>query len=72
MSGGFRFVGFLALGGVRACATAARYGSLTRCSRQTATGDIDQLIKLGILAGNQAGGWSTSYSAEAPLPWDDA
>ena len=53
--------------------TAARYGRrMTRCSRQTATDDIDQLIKLGILASNQAGGRSTSYRAEAPLPWDDA
>ena len=44
---------------------AAGYGRMTRCSRQTATDDIDQLIKLGILASNQAGGRSTSCRAAA-------
>ena len=51
--------------------TTARYGRVTRCSRQTAIGDINQLIKLGILVGNQASARSTSYWVEASLPWDD-
>ena len=41
--------------------TAARYQRITNCSRQTAIRDIDQLMNLGILARNQAGGRSTSY-----------
>ena len=51
--------------------TTARYGRMTRCSRQTAMGDINQLIKLGILARNQASARSTSHWVEASLPWDD-
>jgi Fic family protein len=42
--------------------TTTKWAKMTKCSQDTANRDIDQLIKLGILAKDAAGGRSTSYS----------
>jgi Fic family protein len=46
--------------------TSSKYARLAKCSQDTASRDIDELIARGILAKNQAGGRSTSYSL-API-----
>ena len=46
--------------------TSSKYAKLTKCSQDTASRDIDELIALGILLKDSAGGRSTSYSL-APL-----
>ena len=37
---------------------------MTGCSRQTAIRDINRLMELGILAGNESSGRSTSYRVQ--------
>jgi Fic family protein len=46
--------------------TSSKYAKLTKCSQDTASRDIDDLIARGILLKDSAGGRSTSYSL-APL-----
>ena len=45
--------------------TSSKYAKLAKCSQDTATRDIDELIARGILTKDQAGGRSTSYSLVA-------
>ncbi|MEO7273485.1 MAG: Fic family protein [Vicinamibacterales bacterium] len=46
--------------------TTSRWALLTKSSTDTALRDIQQLVERGVLARNQAGGRSTSYSLAAP------
>jgi hypothetical protein len=46
--------------------TSTKYAILAKCSQDTASRDIDELIKLGILAKDRGGGRSTSYSLIEP------
>jgi len=46
--------------------TSSKYAILAKCSQDTASRDIDDLIKQGILAKDQGGGRSTSYSLIEP------
>ncbi|MEY5025278.1 MAG: hypothetical protein RLZZ244_806 [Verrucomicrobiota bacterium] len=41
--------------------TSSKYAKLAKFSPDTALRDIQQLVQRGILAQNEAGGWSTSY-----------
>ncbi|MBI2606886.1 MAG: Fic family protein [Deltaproteobacteria bacterium] len=42
--------------------TSAKWAAICKCSQDTASRDIDDLVKRGILTRNPAGGRSTSYS----------
>ena len=46
--------------------TSSKYATLTKCSQDTASRDIDELIKQGIIAKDSGGGRSTSYSLVEP------
>ncbi len=46
--------------------TSSKYAILTKCSQDTASRDIDDLAKQGILAKDPGGGRSTSYSLVGP------
>jgi Fic family protein len=46
--------------------TSSKYAILTKCSQDTASRDIDDLIRQGILAKDMGGGRSTSYSLIEP------
>jgi Fic family protein len=46
--------------------TSSKWARLTKCSRATASRDINDLIKRGILAKDAAGRRSTSYSLTEP------
>ncbi len=46
--------------------TSSKYAKLTKCSQDTATRDIQDLIDRGILIKDEAGGRSTSYSLCLP------
>ena len=46
--------------------TSSKYARLAKCSQDTASRDIGDLIAFGILVKDQAGGRSTSYSL-API-----
>ena len=53
--------------------TSSKAGTLTKCSSDTALRDIQDLLQLGILVQNEAGGRSTSYrlatlSVDAEIP----
>ena len=48
--------------------TSSKYAKLTKCSQDTASRDIDDLIARGILLKDSAGGRSTSYSLVAVEP----
>ena len=50
------------LGGFEGKLTSSKYAKLAKCSQDTASRDIDDLIAHGILTKDQAGGRSTSYS----------
>ena len=50
------------LDGFEANLTTAKWAKLTKSSQDTAGRDIAQLVELGILMRNPAGGRSTSYS----------
>jgi Fic family protein len=45
--------------------TSSKWAALGKCSQDTASRDIDDLVKRGILVKNAAGGRSTSYSLAA-------
>ncbi len=46
--------------------TSSKWAKLTRCSQDTASRDINDLVKRGVLAKDAAGGRSTSYSLIEP------
>ena len=46
--------------------TSSKYAKLAKCSQDTATRDIQNLLNRGILAKDSAGGRSTSYSLNLP------
>jgi uncharacterized protein DUF1488 len=46
--------------------TSSKYATLTKCSQDTASRDIDDLIKQGVLAKDPERGRSTSYSLVEP------
>ncbi|MFL5304498.1 MAG: Fic family protein [Polyangia bacterium] len=46
--------------------TSSKWAKLAKCSQDTALRDIDDLVARGVLAKNQAGGRSTSYSLVLP------
>jgi Fic family protein len=50
------------LNGFEGKLTSSKYAKLAKCSQDTASRDIDDLVKQGILAKDAAGGRSTSYS----------
>ncbi len=50
------------LGGFEGKLTSSKYAKLAKCSQDTASRDIDDLIALGVLTKDHAGGRSTSYS----------
>jgi Fic family protein len=50
------------LDGFRGKLTSSKWASLEKCSQDTASRDIDDLVKRGILIKDPAGGRSTSYS----------
>ena len=50
------------LGGFEGKVTSSKYAKLATCSQDTASRDIDDLIALGVLTKDHAGGRSTSYS----------
>ncbi len=50
------------LGGFQGKLTSSKYATLAKCSQDTASRDIDDLIAHGILTRDQAGGRSTRYS----------
>jgi Fic family protein len=54
------------LGGFEGKLTSSKYAKLAKCSQDTASRDIDDLIAHGILVKDRAGGRSTSYSL-API-----
>jgi Fic family protein len=54
------------LNGFEGKLTSSKYAILAKCSQDTATRDIDDLIKQGILTKDPGGGRSTSYSLAAP------
>ena len=55
------------LGGFEGKLTSSKYAKLAKCSQDTATRDIDDLIAQGILTKDEAGGRSTSYSLASDL-----
>jgi Fic family protein len=46
--------------------TSSKWAKLAKCSQDTASRDINDLVKRGILAKDAAGGRSTSYSLDEP------
>ena len=50
------------LSGIEGKLTSSKYAALAKCSQDTASRDIDDLIRRGILAKDPGGGRSTSYS----------
>jgi Fic family protein len=48
--------------------TSSKWATLGKCSQDTASRDINDLLKRGILTKNAAGGRSTSYSLAEPGP----
>ena len=49
--------------------TSTKWAKIEKCSQDTASRDIDDLIKRGVLVKDAAGGRSTSYSlAEVTAP----
>lgn len=50
------------LNGFRGKLTSSKYAKIEKCSPDTALRDITQLIELGVLVKDEAGGRSTSYS----------
>lgn len=46
--------------------TSSKWAALTKCSQDTASRDIDQLLRIKILKKNLGGGRSTSYSLQLP------
>ncbi|HEX3905587.1 MAG TPA: DUF4172 domain-containing protein, partial [Polyangia bacterium] len=46
--------------------TSSKWAKLAKCSQDTALRDIDDLLSRGILAKNEGGGRSTSYSLAIP------
>jgi Fic family protein len=50
------------LNGFEGKLTSSKYAKIAKCSQDTASRDIDDLVKRGILAKDAAGGRSTSYS----------
>jgi hypothetical protein len=46
--------------------TSSKYAILTKCSQDTASRDIDDLVRQGILSKDAGGGRSTSYSLAPP------
>jgi len=52
--------------------TSSKYAKLAKCSQDTATRDIQDLLNRGILAKDSAGGRSTSYSLSMPQQGDAA
>ena len=50
------------LGGFEGKLTSSKWAAIAKCSQDTATRDIDDLVKRGILAKDAGGGRSTSYS----------
>lgn len=50
------------LDGLEGKLTSSKWASLGKCSQDTASRDIDNLVKRGILVKDPAGGCSTSYS----------
>jgi len=54
------------LEGLEGKLTSSKWAKMGRCSHDTASRDIDDLIKLGILAKDPAGGRSTSYTLVDP------
>ncbi len=55
------------LNGLEGKLTSSKYATLAKCSQDTASRDIDGLVKLGMLQKDGAGGRSTSYSLAAPI-----
>jgi Fic family protein len=53
------------LNGFEGKLTSSKYAALAKCSQDTASRDIDELIKCGCLIKDKAGGRSTSYSLPA-------
>ena len=51
--------------------TSSKWAKLTKSSQDTASRDLDDLIRKGILVRGAAGGRSTSYEL-APLPNDNS
>ena len=47
--------------------TSSKWAALGKCSQDTASRDIDDLVKRGMLAKDAAGGRSTSYSLVAGM-----
>jgi len=47
--------------------TSSKYAKLAKCSQDTASRDIQDLITCGILIKDEAGGRSTSYSLILPV-----
>jgi Fic family protein len=47
--------------------TSSKWAKLTKCSQDTASRDINDLVQRGILAKDAAGGRSTSYSLKEPF-----
>jgi Fic family protein len=54
------------LNGFEGKLTSSKWAKLTKCSQDTASRDINDLIRRGILAKDAAGGRSTSYSLIVP------
>ena len=46
--------------------TTSKWATLTKSSHDTALRDIQQLVELGVLVRNPAGGRSTSYALARP------
>lgn len=46
--------------------TSSKWASMAKCSQDTASRDIDDLVKQNILVKDEAGGRSTSYSLVSP------
>jgi Fic family protein len=58
------------LNGFEGKLTSSKWAKLAKCSQDTALRDIENLIKMGVLTRDAAGGRSTSYSL-ARLKWGD-
>jgi Fic family protein len=46
--------------------TSSKWAKITKCSQDTASRDINDLVKRGVLEKDAAGGRSTSYSLSEP------
>ena len=53
------------LNGIEGKMTSSKWAKMARCSKETAIRDIQDLINKGIMAKEQAGGRSTSYTLRA-------